>query len=97
MKNKLCRINNVLTVVFTTFNCYLLYSTSKRLYINSEEKGTGVGQYRYEQVHTLTGNTAGKSGVAAETVELVQFPSGVCAFLFRARSTLSLLSLRTKH
>ena len=97
MKNKLCRINNVLTVVFTTFNCYLSFSTSKRLYISSEGKGTGVGQYKYEQVHTLTGNTAGRSGVAAETVELVQFPWGVCAFLFRAWFTLSSLSLRTKH
>ena len=53
----------------------------------SKGKGTGVGQYRYEQVHTLTGNTAGKSRVAAETVELVQFPWCVCAFLFRAQST----------
>ena len=38
MKNRLCRINNVLTVVFTTFNCYLLYSFSKRFYISSKGK-----------------------------------------------------------
>ena len=75
--------------------CTLLLK--KRFYISSKGKGTGVGKYRYEQVHMLTGNTAGKSGVAAETVELVQFPWCVCAFLFRAWSTLSLLSLRTKH
>ena len=37
-----------------------------------ESDGTGM-QYGY--VHTQAGNTAGKSGVAAETVELVlQFP-----------------------
>ena len=34
MKNRLCRINNVLTVVLTTFNHYLLYSASKRVYIS---------------------------------------------------------------
>ena len=33
-----------------------------------ESDGTGI-QYRY--IHTQAGNTAGKSGVAAETVELV--------------------------
>ena len=38
--------------------------------------------------HAMAEITAGKSGVAAETVELVQFLW--CAFLFRAQSTLSL-------
>ena len=38
VKNRLCRINNVLTAVFTTFNHYLLYSVSKRVYISSKGK-----------------------------------------------------------
>ena len=78
MKNRLCRINNVRTVVFTTFNCYLLYSASKKALHKFQGKVTGVGRYRCEQEYTLAGNNAGKSGVAAETVELVQFPWCVC-------------------
>ena len=40
--------------------------------------------------YTLAGNTAGKSGVAAETVELVQFPWCVLSY-----SGLGLLSLHS--
>ena len=75
VKNGLVGINNVLTVVFTTFYCCLLCFYHHKGVTGVFQKGNvqksdGTGMpYRY--VHTQAGNTAGKSGVAAETVELV--------------------------
>ena len=73
---------------FTTFNCYLFCPTIKMVLHRFHKKGTRALQVQVLiMTHTLAEITAGKSGVAAEAVELIQ--SHWCAFLFRARSTLS--------
>ena len=97
MKNRLCRINNVLTVVFTTFNCYLLYSASKRFYISSKGKlqelvNTGINK----NTHWLE-IPLGRAGLLLELLSLSSF-LGVCVLSYSGLgSTLSSLSLRAKH
>ena len=96
VKNELVGINNVLTIVFTTFYCCLLC-------FNHHKGITGVlptvGEYsdRMVQVNLgiQAGNTAGKSGVAAETVELaLQFRG---CFPIQGSVYSPSLSSRTKH
>ena len=85
-------INNILTVVFTTFSHYLLYSVSKKFYISSKRKlqelvDTGINKNTQWLEIPL-----GRAGWLLKLLSLSSF-FGVCAFLFRTRSTLSLHSL----
>ena len=92
MKNRLCRINNVLTVVFTTFNCYLLYSASKRFYISSKGKlqelvNTGINK----NTHWLE-IPLGRAGLLLKLLSLSSF-LGVCVLSYSGLGLLSLHSL----
>ena len=59
---------------FTTFNCYLLYSTTKMILHRAKRKvqelvDTGFNKdTHYDNYATMAEITAGRSGVAAETV-----------------------------
>ena len=94
MKNELVGINNVLTIVFTTFYCCLLCFNHHK---GITDILPTVGEYSdwMVQVNPLiqVDNTAGKSGVAAETVELVLQFLGC----FSIQGSVYSLPTRTKH
>ena len=93
MKNRLCcRTNNVLTVVFTTVNCYLLFSASKMIKISSKGK---VQQLIYagdnKNTHWLE-KPLGRVGLLLKLLSLPSFRD-MCVLSYSLLGLLSLHSL----
>ena len=76
VKNGLIGMNNVLTIcIYHILLLFIVLQSPQKFYMcslkgNIQELISTDVQYRYK--HVQAGNTAGKSGVAAKTVELVQ-------------------------
>ena len=104
---KVSWINNVLTVWFTDFNCYIVMITHELLHgykgvtrvddsflLQQEMNTTNTLEIPLSSVGLLLRLLS----LAGEWTALVASPAFlICAFLFRTWSTLSLVSLRTKH
>ena len=94
VKNGLVGMNNVLTIcIYHILLLFIVLQSPQRFYMcsskgNVQELISTDVQYRYK--HIQAGSTAGKSGVAAETVELVQ---SLRVLSYSGLSLLSLLSL----
>ena len=94
VKNELVVINNVLTIVFTTFYCYLLCFNHHK---GITDVLPTVGWYSYRMVQVVSLKqiciTPGKSRVAAVTAELIlQFLE-----CFPIQDSVYSLPMRTKH